>query len=42
MTKFLQYLPSTICLLVAAVLAFYGRDGWGWFLFGALVFGGVL
>ena len=26
-----------ICLVVSIVLVFGGRDGWGWFLFAAVI-----
>lgn len=29
-------LGSLICVAAAAVLCFYGKDGWGWFLFVAV------
>lgn len=38
----LPYLPITICVLVAGALAIYGREGWGWFLFVAVLLGGAL
>jgi hypothetical protein len=38
MKDFIPYIPSTLCLIVAAVLAFYGLVGWGWFLFIAFLF----
>ncbi|WP_377838742.1 hypothetical protein [Bosea sp. UC22_33] len=28
---------SILCALAAVLLAYHGKDGWGWFLFGALV-----
>jgi hypothetical protein len=28
---------SVICTVVAAILAFHQKDGWGWFLFIAVV-----
>lgn len=31
---------SFICLLFAGLIALSGNDGWGWFLFAALLFGG--
>lgn len=33
----LRYLPAMGCVVIAAVLAFAKRDGWGWFLFFAIV-----
>lgn len=32
MRMFLLCLPSIICAVAAGVLAFYGKEGWGWFL----------
>lgn len=31
---------SALCLLCACVIAYHGQNGWGWFLFAALLFGG--
>lgn len=31
---------SFICLMLARLIALSGNDGWGWFLFAALLFGG--
>jgi len=28
----MKYLPSAICMIAAAYLAYKGIDGWGWFL----------
>lgn len=25
-------IPSIVCIIAAACLAFYGMSGWGWFL----------
>ena len=30
-------LASIVCVAVSGTLAFHGREGWGWFLFGAVV-----
>lgn len=30
-------LVALACLIIAGILAFKGRDGWGWFLFVGLV-----
>lgn len=29
---------SFICLMIAGLIALSGNDGWGWFLFAALLF----
>lgn len=34
-------LPATACIVAAAVLAYHGVDGWGWFLAVSLLFGGA-
>lgn len=31
---------TLICLICACIIACEGQDGWGWFLFAALLFGG--
>lgn len=28
---------SFVCAIIAGILAFYGKDGWGWFIFLAIV-----
>ena len=28
---------SFVCVIIAGILAFYGKDGWGWFIFLAIV-----
>ncbi len=28
---------SILCAVAAVFLAYHGKDGWGWFLFGAVV-----
>jgi hypothetical protein len=30
-------MASILCALAALFLAFHGKDGWGWFLFGAIL-----
>ncbi|WP_412063039.1 hypothetical protein [Rubrivirga sp. IMCC45206] len=35
----IAHVPATACIAAATILAFYERDGWGWFLFAALLFG---
>ncbi len=35
----IAHVPATACIASAAFLAFYQRDGWGWFLLAALLFG---
>lgn len=37
MRTFLLCLPSIICAIAASTLAFYDKDGWGWFLVLALI-----
>jgi hypothetical protein len=32
-------IPSAICAAAAAFLCYKERDGWGWFLFAALLLG---
>lgn len=32
--------PASICAIAAAVLAFHGMAGWGWFLLIACMLGG--
>jgi hypothetical protein len=34
---FIVNIPAICCFIAAAVLAFYGISGWGWFLFAALL-----
>ena len=29
---FIHNIPATLCAVAAGVLAYNGRDGWGWFL----------
>jgi hypothetical protein len=31
-----------ICVLAASALAFYGKDGWGWFLFAGVIVAGAV
>lgn len=31
---------SFICLMLAGLIALSGNEGWGWFLFAALLLGG--
>ena len=30
-------LASIVCATAALFLAYHGKDGWGWFLFGAIL-----
>ena len=32
-----EQIASMICLIIAGVLAYYDKEGWGWFLFAALI-----
>lgn len=32
MIAFLAYLFPTVCAVIAGLLAWKGREGWGWFL----------
>lgn len=34
-------LPAVACVIAAAVIAHADKDGWGWFLFVAVLFGSV-
>lgn len=36
-----RMLAALACILVAGKLAFIGKDGWGWFLFSAVILGSV-
>lgn len=36
-----RLLCAAILSIAAGVLAFYGRDGWGWFLFIAIWLGAI-
>lgn len=39
---FIAHLAGGICVTPSAILAFNGKEGWGWFLFiGLLLSGGV-
>lgn len=40
MTSILRYVILAIIVISAAYLAYYGKDGWGWFIFLALMIGG--
>lgn len=33
----MEHIVPVVCILVAAYLASIGADGWGWFLFIALI-----
>lgn len=37
MSAFFTMLPSLACAVTAGVLAYRKADGWGWFLFAALL-----
>ena len=34
---FFKYSYVAICLVISAILAIMGKDGWGWFLFAAVM-----
>jgi hypothetical protein len=39
----LLLLPSTVCFLMAGILAYNSLDGWGWLIFGSwLILSGVI
>jgi len=40
-TTFVRLLAACICVAGATFLAVYGIDGWGWFLFVAVLLGCV-
>lgn len=35
-----KYIASAVAFAGAAVLAFYGKEGWGWLLFVGFLIGG--
>ena len=35
--KWFRHIPSCLCFACAGVLAFYGKEGWSWFLFVGLL-----
>lgn len=36
----IAFVPCVLCILIAGYLAFHGMEGWGWFLFVAVLCGG--
>ena len=41
MSNVIPYLPSIICAVIASIMALRGTDGWGWFLFAAVLLAGA-
>ncbi len=39
--RLVRYIAATLCVVAAIVLAIMNRDGWGWFLFVALLLAGA-
>lgn len=42
MTFMIALMPSIICVAVAAYMAIRNIEGWGWFLFAALLLAGAI
>jgi len=39
--QLVRYIAAALCVIAAIVLAIMNRDGWGWFLFVALLLAGA-
>ena len=41
MSRLILLLPSTICIISAALMVYTDKTGWGWFLFVGYILGDI-